>query len=132
VRRLGSPQLGHFDAAGSGSLVLVTVLLYVTCFAVSLGPGSWLYISELFPTEVRGRAMSPATLSLWAACTLVTMTSPTLSRLVVSGAFLLYAGMCAVAFLSGGYSRRPKIGNWKRLRRSCRPASEASRSRPLV
>jgi sugar porter (SP) family MFS transporter len=82
------------------NLVLGAVLAYVACFAISLGPGSWVYISELFPTAVRGRAMSIATLALWAACTLVTFTFLTMLRLLgPSGAFLVYAMFCAVAFV---------------------------------
>jgi sugar porter (SP) family MFS transporter len=79
------------------NLILGGILSYVACFAVSLGPGSWVYISELFPTAVRGRAMSVATLALWAACTLVTFTFLTLLRwLGPAGAFTLYAAFCAV------------------------------------
>ncbi|MCL5745056.1 MAG: sugar porter family MFS transporter [Acidobacteria bacterium] len=82
------------------NLVLGAVLAYVACFAVSLGPGSWVYISELFPTAVRGRAMSIATLALWAACTLVTFTFLTLLHVLgPAGAFLVYAGFCGVTFL---------------------------------
>ncbi|MGO9262826.1 MAG: sugar porter family MFS transporter [Bryobacteraceae bacterium] len=82
------------------NLVLGAVLAYVACFAVSLGPGSWVYISELFPTAVRGRAMSIATLALWAACTLVTFTFLTMLRVLgPAGAFLVYAFFCGVTFL---------------------------------
>lgn len=80
--------------------VLAGILLYVAFFAISLGPGAWLYISELFPNAIRGRAMSIATLSLWAACTLVAMTFLTLTRhFGAVGAFRLYAGLCLAAFV---------------------------------
>src|SRR5581483_9238069 len=49
-------------------LIVSLVLAYVFCFAVSLGPGVWVYISEMFPNSVRGRAMSIATMSVWIAC----------------------------------------------------------------
>jgi sugar porter (SP) family MFS transporter len=89
-------QIGPLPA----NLVLGGVLAYVACFAVSLGPGSWVYISELFPTAVRGRAMSIATLALWAACTLVTFTFLTMLRVLgPAGAFLVYAFFCGVTFL---------------------------------
>jgi MFS family permease len=82
------------------NLMVGAVLAYVACFAISLGPGSWVYISELFPTAVRGRAMSIATLALWAACTLVTFTFLTMLRVLgPAGAFLVYAFFCAVTFL---------------------------------
>lgn len=81
-------------------LVLALILGYVAFFALSLGPGTWVYISELFPTAIRGRAMSVATLSLWGACTLITMTFLTLvNTFGAGGAFLIYASLCAVTFV---------------------------------
>ncbi len=47
-----------------GNLIVISLLAYVAFFAVSLGPGTWLYISKLFPTAVQGRAISIAALSL--------------------------------------------------------------------
>jgi sugar porter (SP) family MFS transporter len=72
--------------------ILVVILLYVASFGVGLGPGVWVVISELFPTRIRGRAMSIATVSLWLACILVTFTFLTLvERIGSTGAFWLYA-----------------------------------------
>ena len=42
-------------------MILVVILLYVASFGVGLGPGVWVVISELFPTRIRGRAMSGTT-----------------------------------------------------------------------
>lgn len=82
------------------NLILTAVLTYIAFFAVSLGPGSWVYISELFPNAVRGRAMSIATLALWAACTLVSFTFLSMLKLLgPAGAFSVYAGFCGVTFL---------------------------------
>jgi sugar porter (SP) family MFS transporter len=81
------------------SVILGTVLLYVACFAVGLGPGVWLVMAEIFPSRVRGRAMSLATVSLWLACLLITATFLTLMNVLgTSGTFLVYAGMCVVTF----------------------------------
>jgi MFS transporter, SP family, arabinose:H+ symporter len=86
------------------NLVLGLILAYVGSFAISLGPGTWLYISELFPTAVRGRAMSVATLSLWTACTLVTFTFLSLvEALGPAGTFLIYGSLCVVTVV---YVRR--------------------------
>jgi SP family arabinose:H+ symporter-like MFS transporter len=79
------------------ALVIGSILVYVAAFATGVGPGVWVYISELFPTSLRGRAMSVATAALWGACILVTNTFLTAVRLLTpSGAFLFYAAMCAV------------------------------------
>ncbi len=50
-----------------GPWILIFILLFIACFAFSFGPVSWIIISEIFPTAVRGRAMALATLSLWIA-----------------------------------------------------------------
>lgn len=80
--------------------IVALILAYVFCFAVSFGPGVWVYISEMFPNAVRGRAMSVGTMTVWVACLAVTLTFLTLIQtLTTAGAFWFYSAMCAVAFL---------------------------------
>jgi sugar porter (SP) family MFS transporter len=94
---LGIAFLLHPSA---GSLVLPLILCYVAFFSVGMGPTVWVVISELFPTRIRGRAMSIATISLWLACMVITLTFLSLIKAVtVSGAFWCYALMCVFAFL---------------------------------
>jgi len=82
------------------NLILIAILFYVGFFAVSLGPVTWVYIAELFPTAIRGRAISAATLSLWTACLLVSLTFLSLMKLISpGGAFWLYATLCLVTFI---------------------------------
>lgn len=50
-----------------GILLLVLLLLYIACFAFSLGPVTWIIINEIFPTPVRVLAVSVCTLALWIA-----------------------------------------------------------------
>lgn len=82
------------------ALVLAIMLICVASFAIGLGPGVWVLIAEFFPTRIRGRAMSIATVCLWAACTLLTMTFLSLANAVTpTGAFLIYSAMCVLTFL---------------------------------
>ncbi len=81
-------------------LVITLMLACVAAFAVGLGPGVWVVLSEIFPNRIRGRAMSIATLSLWIACVALTMTYLSISSaLGPSGAFGIYAAMCAATSL---------------------------------
>ncbi len=81
-------------------VIFGSVLLYVAFFAVGLGPGVWVYVAEIFPTRVRGRATSLATTALWTACLVVTLTFLSIvETLGTSKAFLLYAALCLVTFL---------------------------------
>jgi sugar porter (SP) family MFS transporter len=63
-------------------LMLASILLYVAFFALGMGPGPWLIISEIFPTKVRGRAASIATSTLWLGTLLVTFTFLTLVKIL--------------------------------------------------
>jgi sugar porter (SP) family MFS transporter len=88
-------------------LVVSSTMLYVAAFAMGLGPGAWLYISEIFPTNVRGRAMSIATAFLWASCILVSNSFLTMVRaLGPAGAFAVFAAICAIAVVF--FSRLPE------------------------
>lgn len=82
------------------AVIFGSVLLYVAFFAVGLGPGVWVYIAEIFPTRVRGRATSVATTALWTACLVVTLTFLSIvEALGTSTAFLLYALLSLVTFV---------------------------------
>jgi len=50
-----------------GPFLLVLMLLYIACFAFSLGPITWIIINEIFPTAVRVKAVALCTLMLWVA-----------------------------------------------------------------
>jgi sugar porter (SP) family MFS transporter len=88
----------HFQA--SAIVVLTLVLTYVACFAVGVGTGTWVLMSEICPTRIRGRAMSLATIFLWCGTLLVTLTFLSLVKaLTAPGTFLLYATVSIAAFL---------------------------------
>jgi len=53
--------------ATTGGWMLLFIILYIACFGLSLGPVTWVILSEIFPTAVRGRALGLATCFLWMA-----------------------------------------------------------------
>lgn len=59
--------------------VLGGLLLYIAAFAIGPGPCIWLVIAEIYPLQVRGPAMSVATLASWLANLLVSSTFPAFS-----------------------------------------------------
>ena len=80
-------------------LVFASVLCYVAFFAVGLGPGVWVYITEIFPTELRSRATSVAVSALWASCLAVTLTFLSIVRAVgIASTFLIYALLSLATF----------------------------------
>ncbi len=94
-------------AAYSGHTELWTlglILGYIACFAISVGPVTWVILSEIFPTGIRGRAMAIATVCLWVTNYFVTQTftlmdeSPWLiERFHHSFPFWVYAAFCALS-----------------------------------
>jgi MFS transporter, SP family, galactose:H+ symporter len=83
----------------SASAVLLAVIIYLASFAVSLGPIFWLLISEIYPTTVRGQAMSLATVTIWIADLLVSISFLSLvGALGARDSFWLYGVACVAAF----------------------------------
>ena len=67
-----------FQTARTGSFLLVSILGFVAAFVIAMGPIPWIVNSEIFPTKLRGRAMSVAIFCLWFADWIVTQTFPML------------------------------------------------------
>jgi SP family xylose:H+ symportor-like MFS transporter len=81
--------------------VLAFILSYMACFALSVGPVTWVILSEIFPTRIRGRALSVATFALWTSNFVVSQTFPMMdeqpwlaSRFNHGFPFYLYALFC--------------------------------------
>ncbi len=64
----------YLDAIGG--YLLVFVLLYIAAFALSLGPVTWVLLSEIFPNNIRSKALSIAVFAQWFANFLVSQTFP--------------------------------------------------------
>ena len=78
------------------SALLFIILLYIAFFASAMGPLVWVVMAEIFPIRMRGAAMGLATLILWFADFVVTLSFPVISdKLNASAAFWIYAAMCA-------------------------------------
>jgi SP family galactose:H+ symporter-like MFS transporter len=64
-----------FILPGAGKwFLVVSMLVYIAFFAISLGPLGWLMVTEVFPTKVRGLGASIGSLSNWGFNTLVVWT----------------------------------------------------------
>jgi MFS family permease len=67
---------------------------------MTLGPVTWVLISEIFPNRIRGAAVSVSVSALWIACFALTFTFPALNAsLGPAGTFWLYSAICVVGFL---------------------------------
>ncbi|WP_438479271.1 sugar porter family MFS transporter [Oleiharenicola lentus] len=90
-----------FFAGVSGLPLLIGVLVFIAAFAMALGPIPWIVCSEIFSTQLRGRAMSVATFVIWVSCYAVAQTFPMLNDNPAIGpgmTFFIYAA-CSLAGL---------------------------------
>ncbi len=86
----------------NATLVLIAILLYVASFAISLGPVMWTLISEVFPSKIKGIAISVVGFFNSLVSFSVTQVFPwELSNLGPTVTFALYAilSLCAVLFV---------------------------------
>jgi MFS transporter, SP family, xylose:H+ symportor len=70
---------GAFALQIKGVVALLCMLLYIAGFAVSWGPVVWVLLSEIFPNQIRGKAMAVAVAAQWIANFLVSATFPILN-----------------------------------------------------
>lgn len=79
----------------SSIFLLVFFLFYVFCCAVSICAVVFVLLSEMYPTRVRGLAMSIAGFALWIGTYLIGQLTPwMLQNLTPAGTFILFAIMC--------------------------------------
>ena len=79
----------------SSIFLLIFFLFYVFCCAVSICAVVFVLLSEMYPTQVRGLAMSIAGFALWIGTYLIGQLTPwMLQDFTPAGTFLLFAIMC--------------------------------------
>jgi len=83
--------------APPGIVATVCLMIYITCFAFSMGPIAWILVSEIFPLRVRGRGVAAASLGSGACNFVVSLTFLSLIYAVGNSAtFLVYAAFCII------------------------------------
>ncbi|MEX2567389.1 MAG: sugar porter family MFS transporter [Cyclobacteriaceae bacterium] len=81
-------------------LQLVLIISFIAIYAASIGPVTWVLLSEIFPNQLRGLGMSVATLSLWVSNFLLLGSFPVFkSQLGMSFTFAIYSGMFLFYFI---------------------------------
>ena len=84
----------------SGIFMVALVVLAIACYAMSLGPVTWVLLSEIFPGKVRGIAVATSTFALWMGSFTLTYSFPFLNQgLGTYGTFWIYTAICALGFV---------------------------------
>jgi sugar porter (SP) family MFS transporter len=93
----------HSQAALGSSLGLIAtacLMVYVICFAFSMGPIGWILVAEVFPLRLRGRGVAAATLGSGASNTIVAYTFLALIQTAgKSLTFSIYGAFCILTLL---------------------------------
>lgn len=79
----------------TGFFMIILVVAAIACYAMTLGPVTWVLIAEIFPNRVRAVAVATCTFALWIGSFTLTYTFPLLNNALGSyGTFWIYAAIC--------------------------------------
>ncbi|THU31531.1 sugar porter family MFS transporter [Niastella caeni] len=90
-----------YAGATTGSILLISVLAFLASFAFSIGPLKFVVAAEIFPGNIRGRAMAISIMVMWVADTIVGQLTPIfLKSIGTAYTFWLFALFCLIAFVT--------------------------------
>jgi sugar porter (SP) family MFS transporter len=93
----------HYQAVPGlslGMLATVCMMVYITCFAASMGPIAWIIVAEVFPLRLRGRGVAAATLGSGIANFIVSLTFLSLIKAAGNSVtFAIYGVFCILTLL---------------------------------
>ena len=91
---------GAFYFQLPGAWILVFVLAFIAVYAATLGPVTWVALSEIFPNRIRGNALALATLALWITNFFTTASFPVMKQYWgLPLTFGFHAVLCFIYFL---------------------------------
>jgi SP family arabinose:H+ symporter-like MFS transporter len=84
--------------------MLFCIILFLLFFAFSLGPLKFVIATEIFPTQVRGTAVSICIMTMWVSDWLVNLLFPVLrDGLGIASSFFIFSFFCLLSFF---YAKR--------------------------
>ncbi|OAP56558.1 hypothetical protein AYL99_09737 [Fonsecaea erecta] len=95
---------GKYPGAKGNYAIVVFPYLFYVFFNISWGVGSWTYASEIWPVALRAKGNALSTMSLWAGCYIVAQASPPVGDAIGWGLYIIYSGICVLAFFFVRYT----------------------------
>jgi SP family galactose:H+ symporter-like MFS transporter len=111
VATLGMLGLAFHMSGKSSALVwlaVISMMVYVASFAISLGPIFWLLISEIYPLKIRSSSEGLAAAFNWGSNLLVSLTFLTFLQIIGPARTFWMYGFFAVAAWIFSYFRVPE------------------------
>jgi len=91
---------GTTGLLSSGVAITVYLMVYIAFFAFSQGAVIWVFISEIFPNEVRAKGQTLGSLTHWIMAALITFSFPMLTAYLGGGnTFMIFAGFMVLQLL---------------------------------
>ena len=88
----------------TGWLMLACIMLFILFFAFSLGPLKFVISTEIFPTHIRGTALSVCIMTMWLPDWIVNLLFPILrDGLGIAATFFIFSFFCLLSFV---YAKR--------------------------
>jgi sugar porter (SP) family MFS transporter len=87
------------SAHPNGTLVLVGLLGFIAAFAISQGAVIWVFISEVFPSAVRGKGQALGSTTHWVMAAAITWAFPVFAAHVGGWVFAFFGAMMLLQFV---------------------------------
>jgi MFS transporter, SP family, arabinose:H+ symporter len=92
--------VAHIFHGGHHENLLVWLLVaYIAFFAFSQGAVIWVYLSEVFPTNVRAKGQSLGSFTHWVMAAAISWTFPVIAARSKAAPFVVFAGFMVVQFV---------------------------------
>jgi SP family arabinose:H+ symporter-like MFS transporter len=89
-----------YSGATNNVALVVSIILFLACFAFSIGPLKFVIAAEIFPTKIRGRALALSIMTMWIADTIVGQLTPILlGSAGPAFTFCFFALCCFLSFI---------------------------------
>lgn len=100
IATLGLVSQAFYTQDFSGWAVTVYLLVYIAFFAFSQGAVIWVFISEIFPNQVRAKGQTLGSFTHWAMAAIIAFSFPMLAERLGGGhTFLFFAVMMVLQLL---------------------------------
>ncbi len=84
----------------TGWLMLTCIMFFLLFFAFSLGPLKFVISTEIFPTHIRGTALSVCIMTLWVSDYIVNLLFPVLrDQMGIATTFFIFSFFCILSYL---------------------------------
>lgn len=87
----------EFDQTG-GTIVLISLLIFIASHAFGQGAVIWVYISEIFPNRIRARGQALGSFTHWFMAALISWTFPMIAEISGGHTFAFYT-ICTIGQL---------------------------------